>query len=423
MKVGASVEYFEQLDTESRLLIENWNLKRAALLRDRMDQEIHAKLEELDCTSGPSTPFVKVLVTSEFSGPNPSSEKAMLTIWNPSDEQVDLLHSGSVLSFQNLDCKQSRFDDMVQLTGNNSTPISTRAPRCSVSRTYTSMFRLQLTANRFRTNGTSDASVPPISAIGILLTCRAQIDRDIFTRTLCVVDESFIQLQIQLHATEAPELDSFSASIGSQSIDIGTTDFRVVAFHDLTLQPLDSSNGCIVALYTSRSTFDPDPSCGRAECLRRWVYSDSGQKRLRKQKHFGNLGIEDNVFFKRQEALNAIGFIAGFIVLPGKPQVMLQVDCGGPIQIWKLPLAIVAKFAVTCADLDTLVVLHADEEARMIKLTSIGGVFRARQSPLHFSLKRTTTEATNLDSAFEIINIECFDTKTLSALYLAFLDS
>lgn len=89
--------------------------------------------------------------------------------------------------------------------------------------------------------------------------------------------------------------------------------------------------------------------------------------------------------------------------------------------MWKLPLAIMAKFAVTCVDLDNSVVLHSDEEARMIKLTSIGGVFRARQSPLRFSLKRTSRQATTLDGTFEIVNIAHLDTKTLSALYLAFL--
>ena len=266
MKDGPSVECFEQLDTVSRLLIENWNLKRSALLRDRMEQEIHSKLEELDNSSGPSTPFVKVLVRSH----DPGSEEAMLTIWNPSNEQFDLLRNGSVLSFQNLDCKHSRFDGMVQLTGNSSTPISKMAqlPRYLSSRTYSSMFRLQLTTNRFITNRTPDVSAPPISAIGILLTFKAQMDRDIFTRTVCVVDESFIRLQIQLHTTEASELESFLASLGCQSIDASATEFRVVAFHDLTSQPIDSSAGCIVAHFTALSTFDPDPSCGRAERLR-----------------------------------------------------------------------------------------------------------------------------------------------------------
>jgi len=422
VKEGGSPEFFEALDFESKASIENWNTKRSALLHDRMQQEMQAKLEEFDFPSEPSTPFVKVMVRSKhFCDDASKHEEAMLTLWKPSDEQLDILRDGNLLAFQNLDCKDTRFDGIRQLTGNNSTPISIlkdEAPQMPnrQSKTYTSLFQLQLASKRSQVNDVQHRRTSPVSLLGIAFnkdqSCGEQW-------SVYLTDESDLRLRVESDSTETAELVSFLASMKSQSILCDEPAFRVVAFHDLRLLPLDPSGGITVAEYTARSHFEPNPSCGRANRLRRWVQTETGRKRLRKLVLCRELGIQDRCCRGQQETIEAIGYIAGFHVLPGKPQLLLRVDCGGPIQTWKLPLATMSAFAATCAELDKSVALHSDEEEKMKQLMRIGRVFRARQAPYHFSLKRTTQTIVS-HCTFEIANISSLDTSALAALYLAF---
>lgn len=419
IKEGGSPEFFEALDSVSKASIENWNTKRSTLLRDRMQQEMQAKLEEFDFFSEPSTPFVKVLVRSKDCRDDPSSEEAMLTIWKPSDEQLDILRDGNLLEFQNLDCKDARFDGMIQLTGNNSTPMSILKDEGSQMPliTYASLFQLQLTSKRSQENDAQDRHSSPVSVLGIAFNTDRRCGKQ---WSVHLTDESDLSLRVESDSIETVKLDSFLAQMKSQSIVDDEPDFRLVAFHDLRLLPFDKSRGTAVAEYTAHSSFKANPSCCRANQLRRWVQSETGRKRLQKLALCRELGILDRYCRDQEEMIEAIGYIAGFQVLPGKPTLLLQVDCGGPIQTWRLPLATMSAFAATCEELDKSVVLHSDEEETMKQLTRIDRVFRARQSPFHFLLKRTKQTIVS-DCTYEIANISSLHTSALAALYLAFV--
>lgn len=424
IKEGSSPEFFEDLDEESKAVIEHWNTKRSALLRVRIQQEMEAKLEEHDFVSEPSMPFVKVLVQSAVVFDDPSSVEAMLTIWKPSSEQLDTLRDGALLSFKNLDAKNTRFDGRIQLSGNNSTSISVvqqdnrQIFPSQSSGTYTGIFRLQLASKELEEDEEREQLLPDVSVMGIVF--KATQRGNYPSWTVYLTDESNIRLRLESDATRN-ELDSFLASIPSHSTCDEEERYRVVAFRDLQLAPFDFSDNCAVVHFTADSRFEPNPSCGRAERLNKCKETDAGRKRLRKLALYADVGVEETIRYNQETIRDAIGYIAGFHVLSGKPQVFIQVDCGGPIQTWKLPLSTMSAFAATCDELDEDVVLNADEEINVKRLMRIGRVFRARQFPYRFTLKRTT-EADVSSCTIEVENISTVDTRALAALYSTLLE-
>jgi len=423
IKEGSSSEFFAELDDESKSAIQHWNTKRAALLRDRMQQEMAAKLEEYDFVSEPSVPFVKVLMRSDSVLDDSKREEAMLTVWNPSSEQLEILHDGAFLRLKNLDTKGTRFDGQIQLTGNSSTSIAVVRDvdlQMTASRNYTSIFRLQLASKRL--NGGEESREQWRSQVAILgvvfkVTRRTDGRSGWF---VYLTDESNIRLRLETDSTRN-DFGSFLASMQSHSLNDNEERYRLVALRGLLLAPFDCSDNCAVVRYIGNSRLEENPLCHRAERLNRWMESDAGRKRLRKLALYTDLGIGQTIRFSPEMLFDAVGYIAGFRVLRGKPQLLIQVDCGGPIHTWKLPLSKMSAFAATCSALDEEVVLNSDEEIKMKPLMSIGRVFRARQSPYCFSLKRTM-ETDGSNCTFEVACIANVDTKTLAALYSTLLE-
>lgn len=424
IKEGSSSEFFEELDDESKSAIQHWNTKRAALLRDRMQQEMAAKLEEYDFVSDPSVPFVKVLMKSDTALDDPRCEEAMLTVWNPSSEQLDTLRDGALLRLKNLDTKGTRFDGQIQLTGNSSTSIALVRDddrQMPAARNYTSIFRLQLASKRL--NGGEESQEQRIPQVVILMGVVFKVSRRTDGRPgwfVYLTDESNIRLRLETDTTRN-DFGSFLASMQSHSHTENEERYRLVALRGLLLAPFDCSDNCAVVRYIGNSRLEENPLCHRAERLNRWMESDAGRKRLQKLALYTDLGIDETIRFSPEMLFDVVGYIAGFRVLRGKPQLLIQVDCGGPIHTWKLPLSKMSAFAATCSALDEEVVLNSDEEIKMKPLMSIGRVFRARQSPYCFSLKRTT-EADGSNCAFEVACIANVDTKTLAALYSTLLE-
>lgn len=420
MDEGASPEFLECLDVESRNAIARWNSQRAKLLRDRVHQEITAKLEENDFVSELSVPFIKVVVESN-TDTVVKSDKAILTMWNPNSDQLDSLQEGALLLVQNLETKISRFDGLVQLSGNSGTLISVVEKKThqikakEVIGEFSSILRLKVL-----TRGNGDVhdcnkSAAIVSLVGIVLKVTRR--KDCSGWTLYLTDESNLQVRIEM-PIEAQKLSPISALF--DSMNNGDEEMlRMIAFYRLQTAQFDNSAECVVVLYTKQSTYRENPDCYRSCRLKRWVKSNIGSKRLRKHILFDSIGIEGN---HRENAnpFQALGFISGFRVLPGKPKMLIQVDSGGRCQTWKLPLAIMSKFAAECRAIGDNIVLESDLESRMKHLSSIGCVIRARQSLYRFTLKRTIEP--DLPCTFEVSDISKVDTKALAALYSTLLE-
>lgn len=422
VKDGSS-DFFDDLDICTRAEIERWNSKRAFLLQTRMQQEMDAKLEELDFDMEQSMPFVKVLVAScatEISpDSDPCSEEAILTIWRPSSEQLDSLEEGVVLRVKNLDTKTGRFDGRRQFSGGSSTPISTlpaeayQPSECASSREYTTMFRIHLASKRLWKDLSNEQSAPDFDVLGFPLKVKELDDRQ--GCWIYLTDESHLLLRVQCDA-DCHDLASFLSSFMRDNFH------AVAGFRYLRMMPFDYTECCAVAQYRGPSRFLPKPSGRQADNLHQLSLSDEGRDQLRKLSLYLDIGVQETVS-SGSNSFQAIGYIAGFRVLSTQPQLLVCVDCGEPtLHTWKFPLALISSFAGSCQELEEFVVLNAEEEVKLTQLTSIGRAFRARQNNYCFSLQSIADSPADYpECKFEVSHISTVDTSALAALYSTLL--
>jgi hypothetical protein len=170
-------DLYEQLSQSDQAIVEKWKEKRDYLLRDMVQKEIEARLEGDTALCRESTPFIRVFVKSYDTRESDavsyavnSCEGAMLTIWNPSEQQIGLLREGHVVRIRNLAVRASKHEGLLQITAGGKTQMdlatSSPIPLASIgyaNRFFTNILRVHLTAKKC-----SAAMIPTSPAPGKL---------------------------------------------------------------------------------------------------------------------------------------------------------------------------------------------------------------------------------------------------------------
>ena len=103
VKSQSSSDFFEELHESEKRSVENWRQRRATLLQDKMRQEMEARLEEHEELFCQSSPFIRVRVQGLGTRPfDPHDAEAILTVWNPSSDQLKAIKEGAVLRMKSL---------------------------------------------------------------------------------------------------------------------------------------------------------------------------------------------------------------------------------------------------------------------------------------------------------------------------------
>lgn len=412
MLKDGSATFFDDLDDSSRADIDRWSSKRAVALQTRMQMELAAKLEELDFDTEPSIPFVKVLVASCSVncavGVDSSDEEAILTIWRPSNEQLDALTEGVVVRVKNIDTKAGRFDGRGQFSGVSSTSISMRIsdPPLCMARDVTTLLQISLSSKRLWKDSLNKLT---FDALGVILKVK-EVD-DCRGWWIYLTDESHLLLRVHVDA-DCNDLASF------QSFSNGIIGHAVVGFRDLRTMPFDYLEYCAVAQYRGGSHFFPKPADCLADRLLQWSNSGECRDQLRRLLAYLDVGLQEATRID-SNCFKAIGYIADFQVRSNQPQLLVRVDCGGPaLHTWKFPLALISSFAGSCQELVEVVVLYDEDEVKLTQLTSIGPALRARHNLYCFILRRSEGSLADCnDCVFEVSQISAVDTSALAALY------
>jgi hypothetical protein len=113
-------ESFEALNDRERSLISRWKHTRSELIRRRVQQEVQAEMEVDTSLIRDSRPFIRMKVHSLF--PSESNEEALLTIWEPNEEQLNPVE-GTAIQFENLSVKSVKHEGLLQLTATGRTPF------------------------------------------------------------------------------------------------------------------------------------------------------------------------------------------------------------------------------------------------------------------------------------------------------------
>lgn len=406
-----------ELNAEDQKSLLEWKSHRETLAHRLMKAELDAKLEESGLDYVASTPFLRVLVRSTTN--SGQCEEAMLTIWRPTEGQLDLIKDESILTLRNVGVKSERRDGLLQLATNSGTSISEQCNGCQKLPTSKVVEQSGLvsilTAHKLSrllddTSGQSNKRAE-IDISGVVLNFET------VNSTCCtfyVTDRSGKALRVESH-THNPEIRLQLATL----FQLGDGNELVVcAFRRLTLKRFDDLERCPVAEFSEDSRVLANHDSSTKSGLMDWAASEDGRRRIALLRHSLKVSLHPADAWTSSvgqgQRRDAVGFIAGLSVSPNQ-HLLVDVDCGhGHLQTWRFPLSCVQDIMASCGDSNDTVVLSADDECNLNHLTKLESLFRARSKMYRFSLEPSSVEE-NPPCELDVVHVAEVDTEAMAS--------
>jgi breast cancer 2 susceptibility protein len=413
---------YRRLDDLGKSSVDGWNRKRAALLQRSIQKAISERIAEDDASTRKITPFLRLLVKSTDCKKSLKCEEAVLTVWQPTDDQLDVLQEGSILRFRELSVRPDRYDGMLQFTASSRTSMEmrTQAVPCNdengyVPRTPTNLFSVTCASKRLLQ--TVQASGRPVETDTLGIVFKVFDNKHDADGCVYVTDESGLVLRIQ-------RISLFSDfDTESRFISTATESKReaIVACRDLRVLPYDTSEVCAVAEYTRTSSHSTGSKNARVNQLMSWACTKEGRAKLR----YLAACVDAEVPFLQKPAMLdervAFGYVAGFFVPPSKV-LQVTVDCtGDQLHTWNFPLSLLKETSEACQG--SVVALNADAEASASQLKCLGDISRARGILLRFHLRRVKSTDTLDGFIYEVFSVKKANIGALASLNITLLES
>jgi hypothetical protein len=385
-------EFFEGLNADDMVVVSNWREKRSMILRDRLQKEVEAELECDTSLIRKSTPFIRLLVQTQAvasQDEKPSKvtkcEDALLTIWQPTEDQIGVLKEGATLQLQHVAVRESKYDGLVQLTANGRTYLEAlesnvvptrRLFSQSSQQWFQNLFRIHIHSHKLQGLVGEKSRLVDVDTVVVLLkveTLDSSADESLI---LHVTDET--KLILRIHCDIVPtglETSSWEHQCGKEGV------MRILSFTNLRVLPFDLVENCAVARFCDTSILSKAAS-NRLDLLRNWAES-GGQDTVDNVSHFmgARLSIRE-----RHDWLTALGYIVGFKV-ESSASLQIEVDTGGDeLQDWEFPICLLQELVFE--GWEATVALCPDEERRATALGVMEKLFRARGILFRFQLRR-----------------------------------
>jgi hypothetical protein len=385
-------EFFEGLNADDKVIVSKWREKRSSILRDRLQKEVEAELECDTSMTRKSTPFIRLLVQTQdvaSQEEKPSKavkcEEALLTIWQPTEEQIGVLKAGAVLQLQNVAVRESKYDGLVQLTANSrtclealeSSVVPTRRSSQSSKRWFQNLFRIHIHSHKLQGSANENNRLVDVDTVVVLLKVETLDSSADAKSILYVTDET--KLILRIHCDTVP-CDLKGSLWEHQCGKIGA--MRILSFSNLRVLPFDLVENCAVARFCDTSILSKAAS-NRSDILRNWTESSGGQDTVDNVSYFmdARLSIRE-----RHDYIVALGYIVGFKV-ESSASLQIEVDTGGDeLQDWEFPIHLLQELDFEGSE--ATVSLCPDEEKRATALGVMEKLFRARGVLFRFQLRR-----------------------------------
>ncbi|GKY94911.1 hypothetical protein MPSEU_000456000 [Mayamaea pseudoterrestris] len=404
-------EFYNGLPREQQREIEHWRDKRSTLLQKLVQGEATAKLEEHDLVFVPSKPFIRILVRSVISDSGDgSNEEAVLTIWDPCEEQLNVIKEGGKITVVNVGVKAERFDGKLQLSASSRTSIvelsssnsrPTR-PRAVTEQSVTSIFRAQVISK------SCPETTSVVDVTGIVIN--SNIPKQKVAASLYLTDQSGLLMRVEC------DTSGLVRQIASASNGHENEPSVCLQLHAVTLQSYDHIEGCAVVQFGNKSTVIQGTQSAFAKELDHWSKSKEGRSRLDQQATRLKAGIWRHAC---EESCNktAIGYITGFHFCGSTQDLLIYVDCGGNVMhVWKLHLSCLVDNE-SLWNLNGSVALDPATERNLAGLHRIAGFLRSRHKPYLFHLQRLEEPIDVPDCHYEVLRIDALCTEALAEVY------
>lgn len=342
-------EIFETLDQFSKDRINKWKLRRQILIQDRIRDELNARLEEESLDNEPSVPFLSLTVNDRS-----FRNTARLTIWRPSENQLESLRTGNRVLFFNVTPKGELFDEQIQLSINGKSRFQVYTKDSSMNSIRSDIGQLKILSRKKLTSGLPRFEV---SGVCTSISCAEH------GWTLYLMDRSRLSLAVfvpkgehQIKADILAFKDSLPITVLVQNL--------------LLLPPESRIDRKVRSLLDHSSKLVFPPELPEEESLDAW-YSKLSLTET------PNNPLED------ESQLKISGFIDDIIVLASK-ELLLSIDvCNSRSQVVKVPLGLVRQITENLSD-DQPVVFRDDLERRLADFSCLNRLYRLRNKEVVF---------------------------------------
>ena len=372
MKSSAPEDIFVSLSKDEKSIVSKWQEKRSYLIQRRVREEVESELETDPSLTRESTNFLRVEVHS-IDPKTSCDERAMLTIWQPSAEQLGVLKEGTTVEIHNTAVRESTYDGIVQLVANNRTNIepfsfqvSSLAQKIGYQqRRFLSLFHVHSLSHKVaNTKGKTNQNKNfDVAAVQVHVHRAEPQDNFFFYLT----DETYLLLRVR--CLNPPSVLKTLLVSEKQS-------FPSYALRDLVIKPFDEEHQCAVAEFTEMSSVVMTND--RLENLSKWVASLP--KEIRQLSSYVKLDLP---FWEND--LNAKIYLGYVIALrsDNAEKFCIQVDCCGQGSFeWNIPVDIL-RHMISEISSEEMEDLFSNRERQAERISSF---FRARGILWRFQL-------------------------------------
>ena len=370
-------DIYESLTNDEKCVISRWKGKRSAMINRRVREEVESELEIETSLVRESTNFLRVKVHS-IDPKGFRNESAMLTIWQPIEEQLGFLNEGACVEIHNLAVRESSFDGISQLVANSRTIIKSFALESSSlaekigfrHRRFLNLFGVHKLSHGASNEKGGNSKTENFDVAGVQIHVQTSNILDDFI--LYLSDET--NLILRVHCRNPPS--TLKAIILSE-----TQSFPTYAMRDLFIRPFDQEEQCAVAEFCEISSVILTNR--RLETLSKWVASSSkGEVQQLVAYIKADLPLWEHDCNKKIY----LGYITG-VRSESIEKFYLEVDCCGQGSFeWKVPVDILERMVSAISSVGLQESTFADTKIRASQDNSISSIFRSRSILWRFKI-------------------------------------
>ena len=397
--VGQDVEV-EALREEDRIVVAAWMVKRRTLLQQRVQEEVEAELETDTTLLRKSTPFVRVLVHSAvlIDLKERPQETTVLTVWDPSEEQLNILNEGRVIEVQGLSVQSCIYDGYMQFSTTGQSPMRRIDPVSLDSVKEASGFEPRNIFNMFRVHvdshrNSNNARWKTFDTVGVVVSSLIPSVGDMPGYELYLTDQSWFLLRVYFE--KCPHALSKLRGKG-----------RVIALNDLQMLPFDALNNCAVARYTSLSSVGRVPS-ERLVQLEQW--KNESPDEIERVSAYLKARMP---LYESRSAGVLIGTIVGLKPTSDGIMLLIEVDCGDSVRELLLPTSSLGAIREEVEKSPSAIL--PSEELRLEGVKTLDFLFRAHSILWRFDVTKRLVG--NMHSLV-VQKVEKADLHTLACLH------
>lgn len=380
--VGMDEEKRERLGYQERQAFDKWKDRRTVLLQQRMQAELAARMEELCEEPHFSRRFIQLRVRCPSDSPNIG---VSLTIWGPTDDQVEGIKIRSILRVKNASIRQGYFNNMKQLSVNSAEDVLVK-DRDASSFCCTTIYRL----SRQR------ASIPRPAFVNVMGVLLHVMNSDAVGWSVSLTDESGRLMLVRSESTNPPPGNGFET-------------YGLVLFNDVSIAETPNKPYSVEVTFSEWSSIQTRPAGLRANQLSNWAASPMGEKYLRQQ--YSSFQLRSSRLPVNDQVI--VGFVRD-LKITSSDLIILRIDCGDAVlKSFKCPLAFLARTAAECFGKHYKCFTNKSTDLYLASLRTLGPILQLRNVLLSFHVRHSNVAGVQ----DEITHISRLNSNALSILY------